>query len=120
MIKTYHNQDWRSKIFCSYNDVYLDMAVVEPNLEVKNFDEILDDKMDGVHSLDIKANEWLERLTEMFENRSSRDDTDIASVSEGLKLVNVKSNERIYILDPNKSSLDPIIYIIDGNGLLYG
>lgn len=57
MIKTYHNQDWRSKIFCSYNDVYLDMAVVEPNLEVKNFDEILDDKMDGVHSLDIKANE---------------------------------------------------------------
>ena len=31
------------KFVCSHNDVYLDMVVVEPNLKVKNFDEILDE-----------------------------------------------------------------------------
>ncbi len=44
----------------------------------------------------------------------------IAPVSGGLKLVNVKSDERTYVLDPNKSSLSPIIYIVDGDGVLYG
>ncbi len=59
-------------------------------------------------------------MTELFENRPSEDDSGIAPVSGSLKLANVKSNERVYVLDPNKSSLSPIIYIIDGDGRLYG
>ncbi|PIM95734.1 DNA-directed RNA polymerase subunit beta' [Candidatus Hodgkinia cicadicola] len=108
------------RFVCSHNGVYLGRVVVEPNLEVRGFDEILADKVDDVHNLEHEDQGGLGRLTELFENRPSEDDSGIAPVSGSLKLANVKSNERVYVLDPNKSSLSPIIYIIDGDGRLYG
>ncbi|PIM95069.1 DNA-directed RNA polymerase subunit beta' [Candidatus Hodgkinia cicadicola] len=108
------------KFVCSHNDVYLDMAVVEPNLEVRVFDELLVNKMMDIHNFRHNNHEALEPLTKLFENTPSKGCSNIAPVSGNLKLVNTKSNEKVYVLDPNKPSLIPIIYITDGNDVLYG
>ncbi len=96
------------------------MAVVEPNLEVRVFDELLVNKMMDIHNFRHNNHEALEPLTKLFENTPSKGCSNIAPVSGNLKLVNTKSNEKVYVLDPNKPSLIPIIYITDGNDVLYG